>query len=213
MDKIEQIKIAIENAIRRKSKITDEALNVPGLMSLNIRHLLNNLANISTVVCDHGSHVGGSFCSMIVGNNHLKRAIAIDSWKSDDTEGKTYYNDFLSNVNKTIPEGVILDVIKEDSFSVPLSLIKDKIDLYYYDASHDEVSQREGLLYYLPALADEFIFCVDDYMLPGVKKGTQDALQLSNCEVLFEKEFITDTEYDNESFWRGWYLCYLKKIK
>lgn len=209
--KIEAVREAIAKGVQRQSKLDTTALSVPGLMSLNIRHILNNLGAISTIVGDHGSHVGGSFCSMVYKNSNIREAISIDSWRSDETEGNNHYQEFLNNSNICISPETRLNVIKSDSFSVDLSCIPNKMDLYYFDATHTEDAQRMGLTYYLPVLADTFIFCVDDYMLPEVKKGTQDGIKESGCEILYENEFITDHEYDNESFWRGWYCCVLKK--
>jgi hypothetical protein len=211
--KINKIKDAIERALKRQSGLSTEAIEVPALSSLNIRHLLNNLGAISTITCDHGSHVGGSYCSMVYGNENIKTAIAIDSWASDHMGGLRHEAEFRENADKFTPSSTKLLIVKSDSFEVNLDYFPKQIDLYYFDGSHDYDSQRKALTYYLPAMADEFIFCVDDYMLDEVKKGTQDGINDSKCEVLFEQEFITDHEYDNESFWRGWYLCFLKKIK
>ena len=48
MSKIEQIEQAIKNAIQRKSKLTAENYQVPGLVSLLGRNLYNNLGSLST---------------------------------------------------------------------------------------------------------------------------------------------------------------------
>lgn len=209
MTKIEQIEDAISKAYKRESKLTPLALSVPMLGSLNIRHLLNNLASISTIYCEVGSHVGGSFASAVFKNTNLKRAIAIDSWKSDETEGQTYQKQFDENISIILGHSTI-QIIKSDSFDVSVSELP-QIDFFYYDGSHDYESQKMALLYYLPAMADTFLFAVDDYMLEEVRSGTQDGIILSGCEVLFEQIFFTDHEYDNESFWRGWYVALLKK--
>jgi len=211
MTKIEQLKQAIENGINRKSKLTHYALMVPALSALNIRHLLNDFGSISTICCDHGSHVGGSFCSMVFGNENLKTAIAIDSWASDHMGGQVHEVDFRKNAVAFTPINVRIEIVKSDSFDVDLAKLPKGIDLYYFDGSHDYDSQRRALTYYLPNMADEFIFCVDDYMLDEVRNGTQQGIKDSGCEVLFEQEFVTDHEYDNESYWRGWYVALLKK--
>lgn len=212
MNKIKLIQEAIEKSLRRESKLDDIALSVPGLMSLNIRHLLNNLGSISTKYCEIGIHVGGSFCSTIYKNANLIEAVAIDNWLSDTMEGYDFRKQFDENLVKCITGGLPnIKIISEDSFKIHLGWIPFGIDLYYFDGSHDEDSQRKAITYYMPALADECILCVDDYMLPEVKKGTQDGIKESGCEVLFEQEFVTDHEYDNESFWRGWYVALLKK--
>jgi hypothetical protein len=210
--KIEAIKDAVRRGIQRQSKLDAKALMVPGLMSLNIRHILNNLGAISTKYCEVGIHVGGSFCSTIYKNENLKEAVAIDCWLSDTTEGRDYQKQFEGNLLSCVTPGFPnVKIIKEDSFNVTLDWLPIGIDMYYFDGSHDEDSQRKALTYYLPVLADTFIFCVDDYMLPEVKKGTQDGIAESGCEILYENELITDHEYDNESFWRGWYIALLKK--
>lgn len=208
--RIAQVKLAIGLALKRESKLTPLALSVPMLGSLNIRHLLNNLASISTVYGEVGSHVGGSYCSAVHKNGNLKKCIAIDCWASDETEGHAYESEFRANAAIFTPMESELVIIKSDSFKVDVSNLP-AIDFYYFDGSHDYESQKNALLYYLPALADEFLFAVDDYMLEEVRKGTQDGIKESGCEVLYENEFITDHEYDNESFWRGWYVALLKK--
>jgi hypothetical protein len=211
MSKVELIKEAIERGLRRESNLTPLALSVPMLGSLNIRHLLNNLGSLSTVYCDHGSHVGGSYCSAVFKNTNLTNAISIDSWASDATEGHHYEQDFRDNALIMTPPETELQIIKSDSFSVDLSEIHQKIDFYYFDGSHDYLSQRKALTYYLPVLADIFLYAVDDYMLKEVREGAQDGIVESGCEILFEREFETDSEYSNESFWRSWYVCLLKK--
>lgn len=211
MDKIELIKEAIEKALNRQSKLDEAAMSVPGLMSLNIRHLLNNFGAISTIVCDHGSHVGGSFCSMVYKNTNIKHAISIDSWLSDETEGNTFEADFRQNATKCVPATTTLQVVKRDSFEVDLNDLPKDIDLYYFDGTHSEEHQCRALTYYLPAMAETFMYCVDDYMLPEVKEGTARGLKETGVEILFEQEFVTDHEYDNETFWRGWKVFLLKK--
>lgn len=211
MNKIELIKEAIKKADRLESKLDSESIVVPALASLRIRHLLNNLGSISNIAVDHGSHVGGSFCSIVANNPNLKIAVSIDSWASDETDGHTYEQDFRANAERFIPKETKFQVVKSDSFSVDLSVLPKNIDLYYFDGSHDEDSQCRALTYYLPVMADEFIFCVDDFMLQEVKDGTARGIKESGVKVLFEQEFITNHEYDNESWWRGWKVFLLKK--
>jgi hypothetical protein len=211
MTKIKQIELAIENAIQRKSKLSAEALNVPALTSLNIRHLLNNLCSLSTIYVDSGSHVGGSFCSAVYGNNNLKKAVAIDSWHPNHMNGEQDEIDFRKNASKFTPKETDLIILKSDTFQLDLGLCPQNVDFYYFDAGHSEIEQYKALMYYYPILADRFIFCVDDYMLDEVRKGTEDAIVDSKVKVLFEKEFVTDSEYSNESWWRGWKLFYLEK--
>jgi len=208
----EQIEIAIHNAIQRKSKLTDEALRVPMLGSLQIRHLLNNLGSLAEHYLEHGVHKGGSFCSAVF-RNELLTATAVDCFASD------LFNTvdpakpiFLANVEKFLHTGTTFELIVSDSFDVKPEQIQQGIDLYYFDGDHSYMSQRKALTHFKDNMADDFVYVVDDYMLDDVRKGTQDGIMDGGYEVLFEKELVTDHEYDNESWWRGFYVALLRKI-
>lgn len=212
MTKIEQIEFAIETAIKRESKITPLALAVPALSSLNIRHLMNNLGAISTHYLEHGVHRGGLFCSTIFKNENLVTATAIDSFESDDTQGETAMRDFLDNeaicCPPTLNGGFAL--IKSKSFDVPAEGIGVPIDLYLFDADHSEDSQCRALTHFLTAMADEFIFCVDDWDFPEVEAGTIRGLEETGVEILFSRIF-KGNDHDNENFWNGFAVFLLKK--
>jgi len=209
--KIQQIQSAIARADRFESKLTPAALNVPMLGSLKIRHLLNNLGAISKNYLECGVHKGGSFCSTIF-NNPLTSATAIDCFVSDETnEDDKAQPQFIANASKHVHSETMFTLITNDTFKVPTSDIPLPVDFYYFDAGHSEDEQRMALTYYLPTMADVFIYCCDDYMLPEVRKGTQDGIMECRLKVLFEQEMITHHEYDNESWWRGFYVALLGK--
>lgn len=211
--KIKRIELAIERALKCESKIDEIALSIPMLGSLNIRHLLNNLGELGTHFLDVGPHKGGSSCSAIY-KNPLQTITAIDCFASDDDPKN--FNDraqpqFLDNVKKCLHHNTQFTFIKSDAFDVDLAYIPFPIDFYSYDASHTIKDQEMALTYYLPALADEFIYCCDDYGWQAVKDGTERGIELSNLEILFQQEFKTEKEYDNDSWWTGYYIALLKK--
>lgn len=209
--KIEAIRLAIDKADKFQSKLTAEALSVPFLGSLKIRALLNNLGELATHFGEAGSHKSGSFTSTLFGNDNIKSATAIDSWASDETNEDKAYPQFMANTMKFKPANTELNVIISDCWEVDLSLIPNKIDLYSYDCGHSESDQCKALTYYLPVLADEFIYCCDDYGWPVVKAGTKRGIEEAGLEILFEQELVTDKEYDNMSWWDGYYVALLKK--
>lgn len=208
------IELAIDGALKRQSKIDEVALSVPMLGSLNIRHLLNNLGYISNHYLDVGPHKGGSFCSAVY-KNKLLSATAVDCFASDEGSYDKAQPQFLANAAKCLHPDTQLTLLVSDAFQVDLSKIPYPIDLYNYDAAHAEIDQKMALTYYLPCLADTFILCVDDYAgvdgCNDVKTGTQKGIAECELEVLFEREFITDKPYDNDSFWNGYYLALLRK--
>lgn len=213
MSKVELVKYCIENAEQRISKLTPEAINVPMLGSLQIRHLLNNLGSISSVFLDVGSHVGGSFCSAVFCNGELKKAYAVDSWESDKTEGHLHEGAFRANSFAFTPYGLETKIIKSDCFSVDLSMIDSKVDFYSYDAGHSLEQQKEALIYYKRILADEFIYVCDDWMFEGVKEGTMQGIEEGGYEILFQRELVNDNGelYQNEQWWDGYAVFVLKK--
>lgn len=210
-EKIIAIKEAIRKADQFQSKLNSEALNVPFLGSLKIRALLNNLGELATHFIEAGSHKSGSFTSTLFGNANIKSATAIDSWASDAENEDKAYPQFMANTLKFKPETTELNVIVGDCWEVQLDSILNKIDLYSYDAGHSEEDQCKALTYYLPILADEFIYCCDDYGWPEVKAGTQRGIKEAGLEVLFEQELITEGPYNNDSWWDGYYVALLKK--
>lgn len=207
----ELIHNAIERSIQRQSKLTDEALRVPMLGSLQIRHLLNNLGSLATHYMEHGVHKGGSFCSTIF-QNQLVTATAVDCFASDKTnEVDPAQPIFLDNAHRFLHPGTTFELIVSDSFEVKPERISNPIDFYYFDAEHSYESQRKALTHFKDSMDEEFVYVVDDYMLDAVRNGTQDGIKDGGYEVLYERELVTDSEYDNESWWRGFMVFLLKK--
>jgi len=214
MNKIQQIDNAIEMAIKRESKLTPLALSIPMLGSLRIRHLLNNLGAISTTFIDIGSHVGGSYCSTVFKNENLKYSAVVDSWESDAATGRSCYQEFVDNSLLCKPITLELSIEVSDCFSVDLTKFNEKFDLYSYDAGHSSEDQKQALIYYKPILADQFIYCCDDWLYGEVKEGTMDGIREGGYEILHQRELINETQGDghlNDEWWRSYAVFLLKK--
>jgi len=214
--KIIAIKEAIEKADNLQSKMDEVAWSVPALSSLRIRHLMNNLGAISTMYFESGVHVSGLFSSVIRNNPNIISATANDNWASDSTSEIKYYDQFVGNTLKCIHEDTKLLVLIKDTFETDPSWVSGPIDLYLFDADHSYESQRKAVTHFMPAMADEFIFCVDDWQYGDVKRGTIDGLLNSGCEILFQQELLntepyTEDQHRNDEWWRGFYLALLKK--
>ena len=210
MTNIELIEQAIEKGIQRQSKLTKQNYDVPGLVSLAGRNIYNNLGSLCTNFLEIGSHLGCSFTSTISGNNQIKTATSVDSFASDWVEDRKCMPLFLDNVNRFLPKETKFKFIHSDAFEVNIDEIPKGVDFYIYDGSHDELSQYKAIEYYLPILADEFIFAVDDFDWEEVKTGTYNAIKNNNLEVLFEKVLIGN-DHDNDGNWNGYAYFLLKK--
>lgn len=217
--KIKAIKEAIEKAKNHQSKMDETAWSVPALSSLKIRHLMNNLGAISTRYLEIGVHKGGLFCSTVRNNINLDVAFAIDNWASDEGSEDQAWPQFMDNAENCLYYGTAFAHKKGDSFDdlpEPPTAFPNNIDLYLYDAAHDYESQRKAMTHFLPAMADEFIVCVDDWQYGDVKKGTIDGLADSGCKILFRQELLneepyTEDQHRNEEWWRGYAVFLLKK--
>jgi len=117
MDKISKIKSAIEKAKRRESKLTDEALKVPSMTSLNIRHLLNNLGAVSNNYLECGTHLAGHLCSVLCNNDNLQNVTAIDNYSEFNKDGITK-GEALKNIATFCPSETSAELIEKDCFSV-----------------------------------------------------------------------------------------------
>ncbi len=208
--KIIAIRDAIERAKNHQSKMDQVAWSVPALSSLKIRHLMNNLGAISTAYLECGVHKGGLFCSTIRNNDNIKYIHANDSFESDETSDEKVAPQFFENVNKCKSSNQILSFLTGDTFNVKPDLFGTPIDLYLFDADHSYESQRKAMTHFLPAMADEFILCVDDHNWQDVWLGTHDGLREANVEILFEEAFVGG-DHDNDGWWNGFYIALLKK--
>lgn len=209
--KIIAIQAAIENAKNHQSKMDETAWSVPALSSLKIRHLMNNLGAISTKYFESGTHRGGLFCSTIRDNPHLW-ATANDNFASDLTTGENIEYEFKVNIRKCmeVKQWPYVELKKCDTFDVNPETISGPIDLYLFDADHSYESQRKAMTHFLPAMADEFIVCVDDFDWKEVNRGTIDGLLDANVDILFQEAF-KGNDHDNDGWWNGWYIALLKK--
>lgn len=210
---IERIQKAIDDAEQFKSKLSKEAIEVPFLGSLKIRALCNNLGALVAHFCEVGSHRGGSFCSTIYGNDNLISITAVDSWESD-AMGEGAFEDFGKNTSRFAPSCVDFKYIISDCFSFDLKEIANKINLYSYDAGHSFQDQKKALTYYKNAMADEFIYCVDDYFWGDVREGTLAGIKEGGFDVIAKWELKNATPGDghfNEEWWRGYGVFLLRK--
>lgn len=209
--RVGQIQEAIDMAKIHGSKLTEEALRVPGFTSIKIRHLLNNLGAISTNYLEVGVHLGGTFCSTCCGNP-LQEAVAIDNYSEFNKGGETK-EEFLDNADSFVCMETLFSLIEADCFTVK-DLGQSKFDLYLYDGQHTESSQQRGVTHFLPNLTDEFIFVVDDWQFAGVESGTRTGIKLSGLEILFECILETkEGESANEAFHNGFAVFLLKQTK
>ena len=195
----------IDNAQNGVSSLTDDILNLEGMSSFAIRHLLNNIMSQPNInYLEIGVYRGSTFISALYKNE--VNATAIDNWSfwGDGTKDV-----FLNNCAKFNIRG--FNLIEQDSFSLDLSQIKDKVNVYFYDGDHTTDSTVKSLSYYYPVLADEFLYIVDDLNWDFVSVGVYDGIRECNFDVKGKWELMSNFTGDKDTWWNGIGLYQLKK--
>jgi predicted O-methyltransferase YrrM len=197
------IKEAIKKGEAHQSKIPQSYFDrmQGGLSSEKIYHTLNNLAASSTAYLEVGTYMGSTLLAATYGNDHLYK-VAIDNFCM---KPKTR-NHFFQNV-----KDLEFQFIEKDCFKVSLKEIKKPIDLYFFDGEHSYEAQYNAIEYFLPVMADEFIYVVDDWSNGPVKKGTFDAIR-ENGLTIMDFEIRGDGKLkDKDGWWCGFAMFKLKK--
>ena len=199
------IQKAISDADNLKSKITEEAMSqFEGLSSPRVRHLLNNLASQAKSYLEVGVYLGGTLRAAMYGNSLY--VAAVDNFSMDPGARDKF---------KENTKGLEFDFFDEDSFSMDITKIKKPIEVLFFDGNHSVESQYKAVHYYLPILADEYVFVVDDWDMNKVRVGTHTALRDYKLKVLEKHELKgasgASLEARQASWWGGLGCFKIKK--
>jgi hypothetical protein len=197
----QQIQHCIDKAIKRESKLDEEALMIPSMTSLNIRHFLNNIGSYCENFLEIGSFVGGTFCSTLYENGNIKIAYSIDNFSEFDLDGKTE-GQLKLNIQYYQHDNTLAVFQNADCFEAE-SLPNNFFDLYIYDGNHSEESQKKAVTHFKNNMKDEFILIVDDWQFDGVEKGTRDGIKEANLSIVYESIHLTPQGQEHNEFWHN----------
>lgn len=198
---------AITNAINHQSKINDEILALHGMSSKKGRYLLNNICSLPGInYLEIGVWKGSTAISALYQNN-ITNYTLIDNWKICPP---VIQQALFSNFDTIL--GHPPNIIEEDCFSFnPLEKGIRDINVYFYDGEHEEIDQYQALTHYYDALADNFIFIVDDTNYPPALVGTIKAICEKNLKINKHWTLQATHNSDNDNFWNGMYVAVLSK--
>lgn len=202
--KVDQVKLAIENAHNNSSKLSVEAMSVRGFTGSKIRHLLNNLGAISENYLEIGVYKGATFIASNFQNS--LNAYCCDNWSSfcehEDCRSLFHKNtkDFIDNPFKVFDQSC-WDLTKKE--------IDKPIDFYLYDGAHEYEDQFKALSVIYPLLDDTFIYCVDDWSWPAVNTGCRSGIKECDLTIEFEQELVGENSHPE--WWNGFYVAVLTK--
>jgi hypothetical protein len=193
---------AISNSLT--DHLPDEIYSIDGMSSRKVRNLLNNICKEGFYL-EVGAWKGSTLISALYGNN-IKKAFVIENWSQFGDAREEFY----SNIIEFIPKQKIL-IIEKDCYQIDLQEIDEKIDIFFYDGSHDYESQLNALKYFYSILADEFIFIVDDYNEIEVSRGTSDSINDLKLKIKYMSVLPSRYNCDKENYWNGIGVFKLRK--
>jgi hypothetical protein len=209
---VTHVKFAIENAKNHISKIHNECdiLNIEGMSSKKVRHVLNNICSLSdSRYLEIGTWKGSTFLSALYENMHVD-ATCIENFSEFNGPKDTFLrntNHFL-NLQK-IPN---FQFIEKDCFLVDTSLINKK-NIYFFDGGHEIEDHVKAFTHYDSVLDDIFICVIDDWnhKYNNVKIGTNKAFEKLGYNIVYDVALPAKFNGDQELWWNGLYIAVIQK--
>lgn len=209
------VKRAFARANNEGSEIDPQLLKLHGMSGRLYRHFINNLIREceSPHYLEVGSWSGSTLCAAI--SNNAVWATAIDNW-SQFGGPKT---EFELNVARFRTPQAYTNFIESDFRAVDYKLIG-PFDIYLFDGPHEYQDQYDGLALALPALADQFVFIVDDWNFEDVRSGTKKAIADIGLEVEYSIEIRSSLDgthptiaHENSDWHNGYFISVLRKSR
>lgn len=204
VDFVEQ---CIQAAERLESGLSTAVLEMPGLSSPKVRHLLNNLCRRpGTRYLEVGVCKGSTFVSALFGNRDtIVAADAVDNFSQFDATRPA----FEANCEVHLAETSFQ--LHESDFRTVCPSLQPPVSTYFYDGNHSVDDQRDGLLHFWPCLAGVFVLIVDDWNWPDVKNGTFEGIAKSGGRLVQSWELPAAFNGDMQEWWNGVFVAVLQK--
>lgn len=215
------VEVAMESfnkSARKESNFKQTRYDVKGLSSHRVRHLLNYICSFKdTKYLEIGVYHGSTFCAAIQ-NNEIK-AYAVDTW--EESKLQPFLNEklsfktncssetFESNLKKYIGNNSV-KIINKKAELIDSEDIDEKVNIIFYDGSHELQDQKKVLNQILDLTEETFMLVVDDANFEGVVKATEEFVEENNLNVLFERKLLNDIE-DDTMWWNGLHMLVLEK--
>lgn len=180
------IRDAFQDAMAMRGRLRDDAFQVHGFSGRKFCLFLNNL--LSEVpeprYLEIGLFHGASFCSALFKNDVV--AVGVDNWT--EYGGKRQF--FTDNLRKFQPERANVTIIEEDFRKVDYPGVGN-FNVMFYDGSHAEKDQYDGVFIPHAARDDHYIMIIDDWNWEHVRRGTFNALRDARLSIDYSIEVRT----------------------
>jgi hypothetical protein len=177
---------AFEDAMGLRGRLQENAFQINGFSGRKFRLFMNNLIGnvLKPSYLEIGLFHGASFCPAIFKNR--VRAVGVDNW----TEYGGTRTIFEENLAQFKSEGADVEIIQKDFREVDYAALA-PFNILFYDGSHQEVDQYDGIVTPQSGMADQYILIVDDWNWLHVQRGTFNALRDVNVRIDFQIEVRT----------------------
>lgn len=212
---------SIDAAIRHQSWISESVLKIPGFSRGEQRRLISNLCHINIpnpVYLECGCFHGGTAMAAI-SNSPKLTAFLIEDYSQPFGEEGVRQN-LLNNIEEYRRGCKYVELIESDCFDVDLARItmwgditmlgdmtrkptRVPVSIFNYDAIHDQWAQRKAWSYFVDALDDIAIVCVDDFSWLPVATGTREGIQDVADKLKVVREWILSDGQPDGKRWNN----------
>lgn len=160
--------------MKEESKINNTILEIEGMSTPKVRHLLNNLCEFNGCkYLEVGSFKGSTLCSAMFAN---KAIATVYEDRSEFQDSNISLQQLRDNINRFCePNSVNL---REENFFT--SLDDNQYNVYFYDGIHRERYQYEAIRKVKNNMAKESIIIIDDFFCSVSKPKKNTFLALNN---------------------------------
>ena len=158
------------------------------------------------------------------------RILEVGSWHGSTAASMCYGNDveYIDCVDNFSEFGGDADTLREtcrrfsmpatvhdvDFWTMPASQFAGRtFNVYLYDGPHDLEHHAAELERALPHLEDEFLYIVDDYSWPRVRKGCLQGIASLRAMLSVSRavEYVSVRDNDVSGFWNGMLMAWMQR--
>jgi hypothetical protein len=202
-----RIQNILDNAVKKKnwSQLPDGGRSSGmDLTGRYVRNILNTVCSDVSSYLEIGLYRGGTFEAALYGNSVF--ALGVDDW-SQNWGPNSSRDEFYNRMNSVRGNNTV-EIREKSCWDV---MVSGPFDAYFFDGPHGYQDQYDALVKFYSAMADDFIYIVDDYdevKSPEVVRAVKDSLVDLKVEILSEYYFPA-----SDGFHEGVYFSALRKTK
>ena len=198
--RISELKNSVFYALNdeKNHNVTDDIFTIKGFSGKEYKKFANRLLSRTSInnYLEIGVWYGSTVIAALKGNENRLNHKVIDNFSQFGSPK----NEFMDNWNKNL--NCQISLVDQDCFKIDFEKENIRnIDAYFYDGDHKEEDHYLALKYYYPALANTFIYMVDDWTWPAVQQGTSRAIHDLNLKM---HTYVSFQGYeDSNGWWNG----------